>query len=203
MTDEQALNASRATAAVDGRRTDTRDRIQKAALELFVERGYTETTLREIAERVGVTRPALYYHFRAKEEILTSIVGDLVVSLDELLAWGQGQPRTPKTKRELIRRLAAFAGDRWTPFMRLSQQNQSALQRGGVGMQFAERVQSLLGLVSDPQASLVQQLRARLAVVALFLAHTPMAEAGLEASDDDRAKAALQIALELVSGRRG
>ena len=48
---------------------DTRERILDAALDLFIEQGYDKTSLREIAERVGVTKAALYYHFESKEEI--------------------------------------------------------------------------------------------------------------------------------------
>ena len=46
---------------------DTRERILDTALDMFIERGYDKTSLREIAERVGVTKPALYYHFSSKE----------------------------------------------------------------------------------------------------------------------------------------
>ena len=47
-------------------RTDTRSRVQEVALELFAEQGYEKTSLREIAERLGVTKAALYYHFKSK-----------------------------------------------------------------------------------------------------------------------------------------
>ena len=43
------------------------------ALELFNEQGYDKTSLREIAERLGVTKAALYYHFRSKEDILLEL----------------------------------------------------------------------------------------------------------------------------------
>src|SRR5256886_10805033 len=54
-------------------RTDTRSRVQKVALELFAEQGYEKTSLREIAERLGVTKAALYYHFKSKEDIVHSL----------------------------------------------------------------------------------------------------------------------------------
>src|SRR5690606_31787714 len=44
------------------RRGDTRQRIQDVALDLFAEQGYEKTSLREIAERLDVTKAALYYH---------------------------------------------------------------------------------------------------------------------------------------------
>ena len=51
----------------------TRERILDVALELFNEQGYEQTSLREIAERVGVTKAALYYHFERKEDILLEL----------------------------------------------------------------------------------------------------------------------------------
>ena len=56
----------------------TPDRIQDVALELFTEQGYEATSLREIAERLGVTKAALYYHFKTKDDIVTSLVEDRV-----------------------------------------------------------------------------------------------------------------------------
>jgi AcrR family transcriptional regulator len=44
--------------------SDTRTRIQDVALDLFIEQGYEATSLREIAEKLGVTKAALYYHFK-------------------------------------------------------------------------------------------------------------------------------------------
>jgi AcrR family transcriptional regulator len=53
--------------------TGTRERILDVALELFNEKGYDGTSLREIAERLGVTKAALYYHFERKEDILLEL----------------------------------------------------------------------------------------------------------------------------------
>ena len=65
-----------------GRRGDTRERIQQVALELFAEQGYERTSLREIAERLGVTKAALYYHFKSKEDIVRSFTEDYFTRLD-------------------------------------------------------------------------------------------------------------------------
>ena len=86
------------------RRGDTRQRIQDVALELFAEQGYEKTSLREIAERLDVTKAALYYHFKTKEEILVSIFEDLSRPIVELIEWGGKQPQSPGTKHEIIRR---------------------------------------------------------------------------------------------------
>jgi len=51
----------------------TRERLLDVALDLFTEKGYDGTSLREIAERLGVTKAALYYHFASKEDILMAL----------------------------------------------------------------------------------------------------------------------------------
>jgi AcrR family transcriptional regulator len=52
---------------------DTRERILDVALDLFTEKGYDKTSLREIAERLGFTKAALYYHFPGKKDILLAL----------------------------------------------------------------------------------------------------------------------------------
>lgn len=63
----------------------THERILRAALELFLEHGYGATSLREIAERLGFTKAALYYHYRAKDDLLLELLRPLLDALDELL----------------------------------------------------------------------------------------------------------------------
>jgi AcrR family transcriptional regulator len=53
------------------------------AIELFSRGGYRETSLQEIADRLGITRPLFYYYFESKEDLLWRIIGHLG---DELLA---------------------------------------------------------------------------------------------------------------------
>lgn len=60
--------------------SDTRIRIQQVARELFAEKGVHRTSLQDIADRLGITKPALYYHFRSREDLVRSI---LVPLLDE------------------------------------------------------------------------------------------------------------------------
>lgn len=51
----------------------TRERILDTAMHLFVEKGYDKTSLRDIAEALGFTKAALYYHFERKEDILRAL----------------------------------------------------------------------------------------------------------------------------------
>ena len=49
---------------------DTRDRIEQAAVRLFVEKGVAETTVKDIARAVGLSEGALYRHFASKDELV-------------------------------------------------------------------------------------------------------------------------------------
>lgn len=53
---------------------DTRTTALAAAKRLFVERGYSKTSLTAIAEEIGISAPSLYWHFKSKEEILFSLI---------------------------------------------------------------------------------------------------------------------------------
>ena len=53
---------------------DTKERILEVALELFAQSGYLGTSMSDIADRLGITKGALYKHYAGKQEILDSIV---------------------------------------------------------------------------------------------------------------------------------
>src|SRR5215467_9973399 len=90
---------------------DTRARIQAVAVELFTEQGYDKTSLREIAEHLGVTKAALYYHFKSKEDIVASLVEDYYGQIDELITWGGQQERTAAVRAEILRRYVSIVAD--------------------------------------------------------------------------------------------
>ena len=68
------------------RKRRTRQAIQKAALELFAERGYRETTINDIAERAEVAPRTVTVHFPAKEELLLDAEPFTLDSLSERLS---------------------------------------------------------------------------------------------------------------------
>ena len=72
-------------------RTNRRDMIIAEASRLFVEQGYAATSVRQIAEAVGCTEAALYYHFKeGKRELLQAVIEcnipDLLHAVDECSA---------------------------------------------------------------------------------------------------------------------
>src|SRR3984885_12054557 len=68
------------------RKRRTREAIQKAAFQLFAERGYRETTINDIAERAEVAPRTVTVHFPAKEELLLDAEPFTLDSLSERLS---------------------------------------------------------------------------------------------------------------------
>jgi len=58
----------------------------KAATSLFAEKGYAGTSVREIVEQAGVTKPVLYYYFKNKEDIFLEILEEAYSELEAALA---------------------------------------------------------------------------------------------------------------------
>jgi AcrR family transcriptional regulator len=72
--------------AMDSSTESTHDQIQSIALELFSTQGFDGTALQQIADRLGVTKAALYYHFKTKDELLTAIVEPFFADVEAVLA---------------------------------------------------------------------------------------------------------------------
>jgi len=150
-------------------RPDTRERIQSVALELFAEQGYDKTSLREIAERLDVTKAALYYHFKSKEDIVTSLVEDYFGQIDQLVAWGRTQPRTPASRAEVLRRYYAIVAGAGEVF-RMLQHNQASvnsLAHKNRSELFRERMDALVSVLTEPDPPLDSQLRAAVALASV------------------------------------
>ncbi|GAA3483805.1 TetR/AcrR family transcriptional regulator [Streptomyces yanii] len=182
------------------RRGNTRQRIQDVALELFAEQGYEKTSLREISEKLDVTKAALYYHFKTKEDILISIFEDLNRPVEELIAWGKEQPRTLETKKELLIRysdaLAAAA-----PLFRFMQENQATVRDLSIGETIKGRVVTLVDLIKEPDAPLTDQVRC---FTALFTLHAGMfALKDFDGDPEDKRKAVLEVAFDLITQAHG
>jgi AcrR family transcriptional regulator len=178
---------------------DTRSRLRELALQLFAEQGYEKTSLREIAERLGVTKAALYYYFKSKEDIVRSLVEDYFTELDELVAWAKVQPRNAATRAEIVNRYLDIVVN-GTQVFRMLHQNQAAVsslasakERGAL---FRERMDALVDVLTEPGASLRAQVRAASSLVSISLGFMNFEH---RASSPVELRAALlDVALELV-----
>ncbi len=153
-----------------GGRRDTRSQAQQVALELFAEQGYEKTSLREIAERLGVTKAALYYHFKSKEDIVHSLTDDYFAEIDALLDWAKEQPRTDESRREILDRYVGIVLGRGEVF-RFLEQNRAAVQAMEAAKdrfaRFRGRLETLVDLLAGPGAPLRARVRASTAVLAV------------------------------------
>jgi TetR/AcrR family transcriptional regulator len=71
-----------------------RQRLLEGAAELFTQKGYASTTVREIVGAAGVTKPVLYYYFRNKEGIYLELMRGSFAKMDNLLTASRGDQGT-------------------------------------------------------------------------------------------------------------
>ncbi|WP_432877491.1 TetR/AcrR family transcriptional regulator [Kribbella sp. CA-245084] len=190
---------------IDERRTDTRQQIRAVALELFAERGYGQTSLREIAERLGVTKAAVYYHYRTKEDILSSLLDELIAGVDRIIECGQAQPSGPERRREVLERYSEMLTDTFEEaprLVRFLQESQTSIKDLAAGAGMRERFHRLRALLIEPDAAVEDEIRAQVALLALHVGAFPLAgtEDVVETDRADRGAAALRVALAVVNG---
>ncbi|WP_285741752.1 TetR/AcrR family transcriptional regulator [Lentzea sp. NBRC 105346] len=82
------------------RPSDTKQRILAVARGLFAQKGVQKTSLQEIADELGLTKPALYYHFASREELVRSIVQPVIDDGEAFLL--EMEQRDSVTPRELL-----------------------------------------------------------------------------------------------------
>ncbi|MEV4550445.1 TetR/AcrR family transcriptional regulator [Nonomuraea wenchangensis] len=178
-------------------RADTRTRIQEVALRLFTEQGYEATSLREIAEELGVTKAALYYHFKTKDDIVASLVDLRVAEIEELVEWARARPKTPATRHELLERYAAnLARPSHLEVTRFLERNQTALREHPKLIKMREAMLALRAELSEPGATPVERISRSLALFALHAGKWMTAQDGL--TDDEIAEASMEVARRLA-----
>jgi AcrR family transcriptional regulator len=187
------------------RRKDMRDQILQVAFELFTRQGYDKTSLREIAERLEVTKAALYYHFTSKEEILSALVAGIPRMFDELIAWSESLPRSVESRKQILRRLASWTSEKLNPVQRFVQANSTAIDAANVDGEsmheaFTPGLRRIAQILVEPGAELTDQVRAIIAVNLVMMGARPiLPDIGQEATPEMVSEAVLDLALELVS----
>lgn len=107
----------------------TRTRILEEAAKLFTEKGYEATSVQDLAEALGLSKAALYHHFRSKEEVLYEIS---LLALEGLLREGEKALREEDPKRALLLYMEAHARylEENFPFFAAMLQGLSSLSQG-------------------------------------------------------------------------
>jgi AcrR family transcriptional regulator len=78
--------------------SSARCRIMQAAVDAFGRRGYAATSVREIVEQAGVTKPVLYYHFGSKEGLMKAIMEQAAKAVSTAVERARLEGGTARTK---------------------------------------------------------------------------------------------------------
>jgi AcrR family transcriptional regulator len=189
---------------------NARERLETAALDLFAENGYEETTVAQIADRAGLNRATFFRHFTDKREVLFG--GEDVLA--GLFADAIRAAPPEATLTECLRAALAAAGIAMTPQRRAAATKRrlvvaanSELQERGL-LKHARVTESVTAALRERGAD---ELTARLGAEIVMLAFSVAFERWMKANDDepfapfaDAALSELQVrAAELTAGQVG
>lgn len=144
----------------------TRRRIQEVAIDLFATHGYTRTSLREIAEHLSISKPALYYHFASKEALLLSIVEPMIDEMDELITHRLSSAPTKSTVRRFLSDYADLLL-RNRRLVTLMHADIAVLSETDIGRRAHAVFERLVTAVAGSNASLEEQVRMHASIGAL------------------------------------
>lgn len=80
---------------------NTRERLLHAALRLFAMHSFAGTSLQMIADHLGVTKAAIYHHFKTRDDILTAVVKPALEELRQVIAHAEAQ-RTVNARTDAL-----------------------------------------------------------------------------------------------------
>ena len=178
----------------------TRRHAQRVALDLFTRQGYEATSLREIAQALGITKASLYYHFPSKEAILRSLFEERATEAEDLAAWLREQPRSPRLLEvAVLRWVETFSTDklhgiRFMAANPLIARTMSRVEGDRIGSNLAAFADELVALLPSPTPA--NTLLVRMSILSINAAVAAAADSDM--ADDEIVKAAATAARALV-----
>src|SRR6266568_4982666 len=82
----------------------TKDAIRDAAIRLFTSKGFEQTSLREVADAVGITKASLYYHYASKADLLLAIIEPVFDDMKAVVESSEQVTYSPAGVREVLTR---------------------------------------------------------------------------------------------------
>ena len=163
---------------------NARERLETAALDLFVENGYEETTVAQIADRAGLNRATFFRHFADKREVLFG--GEDVLA--GLFAEAINAAQAGATLTECLQAALAAAGAVMTPQQRAKAARRvqiltanTELQERGL-LKHARIARSICAALRERGAD---ELTARLGSEVAMLAFSIAVERWMESGNDE------------------
>jgi AcrR family transcriptional regulator len=89
--------------------SDTRQRLIEIAVRLFIERSFAGTSLQMIADELGITKAAVYHHFRTREELLTAVVEPVLHELRVVIETAEAKRTFHARAEHMLSGYAAIA----------------------------------------------------------------------------------------------
>jgi AcrR family transcriptional regulator len=169
----------------------TRERIQAVALELFRERGSDKTSLREIAERLDVSKAALYYHFRTKDELIASLAAPFVDGFRELVDEAEQEPDAGLAERLVEGYIDLLFDQR--PLVAWLRDDLAVRAHPAIGPVLAELGERLLVLLGGADMTFEEQVRVTAALGAIAAGASSYPDAGSDELREPLLKAAWAV----------
>ncbi|MFF3221190.1 TetR/AcrR family transcriptional regulator [Nocardia suismassiliense] len=95
--------AARSVPATVAAGRGTKSAIRDAAVKLFGDKGFEQTSLREVADAVGITKASLYYHYASKLDLLHAIIDPIIDHLRSVVVDLDRTPRDADGIRYVLR----------------------------------------------------------------------------------------------------
>lgn len=185
---------------------ETRAAALRVAFDLFTRQGYEATSLREIADELGINKASLYYYFASKESLLRALFAERGLETEQVLAWLDEQPTSPDLlETAVLRWVEGFPSEklRGIRFLianpRLSR-NIAGPESERIGSGLAAFAERLTGLIDDPTPS--DALLVRMALLSINFAVEAAAETDI--SDEQiiaTARVAARALIDEISQR--
>ena len=171
-----------------------RERVLAAALDLFAEHGVSGTSLQMIADRIGVTKAAVYHQFNTKEEIVLGVLAPALDSLHRSIEEAESLA-TPGERREsmLIALVQLAVGHRRLAAILRADPAAAELARSHPALDVGDRIRSLfVGPNPDVRADVAG---AMVGGALMMIGAAPELE---RYADDELAEHLLELARELL-----
>lgn len=81
---------------------DTKERILASALEMFSQKGYDGTNIRELTASLGMVKSSMYKHFESKEDIWNALLNEMIAYYGERFGSQERLPPVPDSLEELV-----------------------------------------------------------------------------------------------------
>lgn len=179
---------------------DTRGTIRAVALELFSDKGFEQTSLREIAERVGLTKASLYYHYPSKQALLLAVVEPVITGWRSIVDDTARLDHDVDNVRSVVERcLDVFLRNRSVAGIFQRDAAGVAVVLGSLWEDMLDLGRRLVAWLAGPSPTTADRLRAIAAMEVLGAVLSSTTYQGDEKFDEDEMRAVLsQAAMDVL-----